>query len=135
MNRPRVSVLARPLRLAVAGGVALAILVASVVDPPGAGSPAAQPVAGIPLDKWLHALAYAGLATTLAYASVPERGRRLRVLVGVVLLAAGYGLGIELVQATLPYRSFDLLDALANTVGATVGALPWFGVRGKETDG
>ncbi|WP_255197121.1 VanZ family protein [Halorarius litoreus] len=131
MNRPRVPVLARPLRLAVVAAVALVILVASVVDPPGSGGATTSLVAGLPLDKWLHALAYAGLASVLAYASVPERGRRGRVLVGVVLLAAGYGFGIELVQATLPFRSFDLLDALANTVGASVGALPWFVVRGR----
>lgn len=36
----------------------------------------------------------------------------------VVLAASLYGASIELVQATLPHRSFDYADMLANCLGA-----------------
>lgn len=102
--------------------VALLILVASVVDPPSGGASGLGPLGVVGVDKYYHAAAYAALASTVAWA----RGRStLRALVLAVLVATGYGFGIELVQSTLPARSFDLVDALANAVGATLGATAW----------
>jgi VanZ family protein len=97
-----------------------AVLVASVVRPPGAGGSATL-LLGVALDKWLHAAAYAALAATLAYAALAA-GRTLLVVAAVV---AAYGLGIEGVQATLPYRTFSVADAAANAVGALVGVAAW----------
>lgn len=51
----------------------------------------------------------------------------------VFLVAVAYGTGLEGVQATLPARTADPLDALANAVGAAVGALPWLVVRGDDS--
>ena len=129
MSRIAVPSLPRPVRLVGAGVVALAILVASVVDPPGTGT--TTTVLGIPGDKWLHALSYATLAATLSYATLPGRPRN-RTLLVVVALTAGFGFGIELLQATLAYRTFDLGDALANLVGAAVGTLPWRVIHGRD---
>jgi VanZ family protein len=130
MDRLAVPVLPRWLRLAGAGGVALGILLASVVDPPSTGAPPV--VLGIPQDKWLHALAYAGLASALVYAALAPDGRPTRrMLATALVLAVGYGASIEVVQAFLPARSFDLLDALANALGAVAGVAPWLGLRAR----
>jgi VanZ family protein len=130
MDRLTVPVLPRSLRLAGAVVVALVILFASIVDPPSTG--ASSPILGIPQDKWVHALAYAGLATTLVYAGLSPGDRPARrLLAGALVLTVVYGAGIEVVQAFLPARSFDLLDALANALGAVVGTLPWVRVRGQ----
>ncbi|HBI79295.1 MAG TPA: teicoplanin resistance protein VanZ, partial [Marinobacter adhaerens] len=37
----------------------------------------------------------------------------------------GFGLGIELIQATLPYREFSLADLAADGAGIAIGLLPW----------
>lgn len=100
---------------------AVVVLVASVLDPPAGGPPPVAPL-GVPLDKWVHALTYAVLAGLLAYAA---RARAPRVLVAVVLVAAGYGFGVEVVQSFVPLREFDLVDALANAVGAAVAVVAW----------
>lgn len=114
----------RPVRylgVAVVGGV---LFVTSVIDPAatGGGPPPYGPFGLVLLDKWLHALAYAGLAGALLYALARADPRALAV---AVALAAGYGLGIEAVQAVLPERSFDLADAAANAVGAVAAAAGW----------
>lgn len=36
-------------------------------------------------------------------------------------MAVGYGIAIELVQAMIPWRSAELLDAIANAIGAALG--------------
>lgn len=122
----------RPARYGLVGVVAAGILLASVVDPGGAGPSSGGPLGLVGLDKWVHALAYGGLAGALAYALVPpvgvEDGPRVGRPAGlavVVSLAAAFGLGVELLQWTLPYRSFDPADAVANTVGALAVAAGW----------
>lgn len=113
----------RPVRYAGVAAVAGALLVASIIDPPtGGGPPPYGPFGLVLLDKWVHALAYAALAGALLYALARADPRALVV---AVALAAGYGLGIEAVQASLPERSFDLADAAANTTGAVVAAAGW----------
>lgn len=110
------------------------VLVASVTEP--SGGPPSPPVFGLPADKVLHGLTYAtlaaavavGLATPSLRAAVgaPLRGRsRRRVALLAVVVATAYGLAIEGVQYPIPYRTFDLLDAVANAVGAVIGAAGW----------
>jgi VanZ family protein len=43
------------------------------------------------------------------------------------MYATSYGLLIELLQGMVPWRSADLTDAIANTVGAALGV--WIGNR------
>ncbi|WP_276258252.1 VanZ family protein [Haloglomus litoreum] len=110
------------------------VLFASVVEP--SGGPPAPSVLGLPGDKVLHGLTYAALAAAVAVGLATPRirdaaaaplGRRpvRRVAAVAVLVATAYGLAIEGVQYPIPYRTFDLLDAAANAVGAVVGAACW----------
>jgi VanZ family protein len=110
------------------------VLVASVIEPSG-GAPS-PPVLGLPADKVLHGLTYATLAAALAVGLATVESERLpgnvlrerplgRVALLAVVVATAYGLAIEGVQFPIPYRTFDLLDALANAVGAVVGAAGW----------
>lgn len=98
--------------------IAAVLLVASVV-PPGPVGGTAGP---LPVDELLHAAGYAALAGTLAGA-LATRGRSTRRAATLSFCGAvAYGIGIELVQAGVPYRAFSLADAGANTLGALVGA-------------
>jgi VanZ family protein len=83
------------------------------------------PPLDLALDKWRHLVAYAALGGSLAYATADWdwSGRRLAAL--VIGVAVAYGIGIEGIQAVLPYRYFGLGDAAANTVGSLL-VLPWF---------
>jgi VanZ family protein len=111
------------LGYAVLAVAAVGVFVASVVPPPAAatGPPAPRPL-GVPLDKWIHAGAYGVLALLLCFAT---RARRTRTVVLAAVVVAAYGLAIEFVQAPLPARSFDLVDAAANATGAALAALAW----------
>lgn len=130
MNRVRVPLIDRRLRYAAVLGVALLIVAASVTRP----SPGAPDVVfGVPLDKVLHALAYAGFAALLAYALLPP-GAPLsaRTLALVVVVAVAFGAGVELLQGALPYRSMSLADAAADLAGAVAGTLPFLFARGRR---
>jgi VanZ family protein len=112
------------LRWLAAAVVAGGIFFASVLDPPSSGVPSLGPLGIVGLDKWLHAFAYAGLAGTLAVAFAPGRGPAATVALAG-LLALGYGVGIEFVQAPLAERSFSTADMAANAFGAGLGAMGW----------
>ncbi len=58
-----------------------------------------------------------------------DENPRRHIAVVAVLAAVLLGLAIELIQAVLPYRDFQLLDLLLNAVGATVGAVVVSAVR------
>ncbi|KTG09120.1 hypothetical protein AUR64_15090 [Haloprofundus marisrubri] len=102
--------------------VAGSVFVASVITPPGDGVPTLGPFGLVGADKWLHAAAYAGVAASLSHALAT---RTRRAAVGGFLGGAVYGFCIELVQALVPARQFDLLDAAANALGAGVGVGMW----------
>lgn len=129
-RRSRPSLAPRSARWGLVALVAGGILVASVVDPPLSGVTGSGSPGPIGLDKRLHAAAYGGLAAALAGAvgsrTVERGGPGLPPTLAFALavaLATGYGLGVELLQWTLPYRSFDPADAAANAVGALIGAV------------
>ncbi len=89
------------------------------------------------LDKLVHAAAWA----TLALCSWPLVRHLVRRPIvtrfGVIVVALGlWGLVTEGLQSFVPNRSSDLLDALADLVGALIGATlacvvlePWLGRR------
>lgn len=120
MRRVEVPLLPRFVRL---GGVCAVLAVIAyfslVAAPPE--SPTRTPF----WDKHLHFVAYAGLALSLAYATVHLRERpalRILAVVGGALLV---GAGVELLQGSLPNRYFGWGDLLANALGASlVGG--WF---------
>ena len=84
------------------------------------GDPPAQPSQG---DKTLHFLAYATLGLAIAYATLDDR--RPWVRAAVIVGGAGlYGVGIELVQWSVPERYLSVGDIAANLGGAAL-ALTW----------
>jgi len=128
VTRYPVPLVDRRLRYALAVGVAAVVLVASLANPPATGGPTV--IFGVGTDKWLHLLAYAGLASAVAYARLDAEGLSGRALLGVFLLVAAYGFGVELVQSPLPARAFDLVDAAANALGAILGTAPYLRLQG-----
>lgn len=125
-RRIRVPLLPASVRWAVVLAVAGGIVVASVLRPASVGR-ALGPLGLVGADKWAHALGYAGLALALAYAL--QDWQVERTLAVVFLAAVGFGLAMEGVQATIPYRSASLLDATANAVGATLAVGVWLALR------
>jgi VanZ family protein len=78
---------------------------------------------GFGLDKVFHFVSFAGLALLIEFALI-EAGPRLAAVLSVVL-ASAVGLALELVQAALPHRSAEVLDWVADTLGALLGAWIW----------
>ena len=120
----------RRRRTAAFAAVAAIVFVASVVDPGTTGTATARagPLGLVGFDKWVHGAAYATLALlgASALAARPStRGRDGWSLVLVVVGVAAFGAGVEVVQSTLPVRSFDVLDVAANATGALVGVGAW----------
>lgn len=115
--------LRRADRPAVAVGIGL--VVAGVV--PMAGD-AGTELLRVPLDKWLHAVGYAVLTWLVARA----RAERAGGVAVAVVLAVGWGLGVELLQLAVPTRATSVLDAVANGVGALAGG---FGYVSAALDG
>lgn len=93
-------------------------------------------------DKLLHAVAYAGLALVVVWASVGGTwaGVTARHLLVAVATSAVYGMTDEIHQGFVPARAPDPLDLLADAVGASAaaGAVWAWGIiaRGRgERDG
>lgn len=80
------------------------------------------PMPSTPSDKVNHLIAFLEL-TILTRLAWPE----LRALWYVPALLL-FGLAIELVQLTLPYRDFSLKDLLADGLGIAIGLMPWPGL-------
>ena len=72
-------------------------------------------------DKLLHAGAFLGLEVLVEWALL-GRDPRIRRFTAVAS-AIGVGAALELVQAGLPYRSADIWDLVADSVGAFMGAI------------
>ncbi|MGN8213704.1 VanZ family protein [Halococcus salifodinae] len=125
MTSVRVPLAARSLRYGLVVVVAAVILVGSVLRPDPAAAPTMGPFGVVGADKWTHAFAYAGLTATLLYASVSSDRGSSRIALAVVLVV-GFGIGVELVQWSIPYRTASAADALADAVGAGVLALAWW---------
>jgi VanZ family protein len=106
----------RALRVLPAFAYALGIFYGGVIDI----GPLPEDI-GVPTDKLLHFAAFGSFEwlLELAFAELPARAR-----VGLALaVAVGTGVALELVQAALPHRSAELLDCVADTLGALLGAL------------
>lgn len=111
-----------PRRLRYAGVIAcaVAILYGSVtaVDD---GVP--RTIFGIGTTVYLHIVAYGGFTGAIGYALLAADRRALSL---AVVIATLYGVCIELLQGTIPYRTMDLMDVLINATGAVGGGLLWW---------
>jgi hypothetical protein len=72
-------------------------------------------------DKLWHGLGYA----VAGFACVPLL-RRVGGFVAAALVLSAFGLALEFLQGAGGVRSFDLLDGLANGLGAGLGLLAGF---------
>ena len=85
-----------------------------------------RPAAVLPwLDKAAHLCEYLLFAWCVARATCASGSSRRTILAVSVLCSAAYGALLEGVQFWLPYRSAEWADALANTIGAALGAWLW----------
>jgi VanZ family protein len=76
-------------------------------------------------DKVLHAVEYAVFGA-LCYRALRGSGHdvwRQQAIPAAILLASLYGISDEVHQAFVPFRDSNWLDWLADTVGATLGAV------------
>ena len=67
-----------------------------------------------------HGITYFVLGFLLAYASHSGRGPSITAC---VMFAVVHGLCFEALHHVIPLRTFDIYDAVANTIGACCGAL------------
>jgi VanZ family protein len=83
------------------------------------------PVGAFPFrDKGVHAILYSGLAFLVAHACLRTfRGRpRARIALVACFVTIMWGFLDEVHQAFVPGRSADLIDLLADGIGAVFGA-------------
>jgi VanZ family protein len=69
-------------------------------------------------DKLEHVLAYATLSFWFCHIYVTAWSRAV-----VIVALAALGVGLEYVQGWMGYRTFDVLDMLADSVGVLLGWL------------
>ena len=74
-------------------------------------------------DKLLHAAAYAGLAGLLVPGLRRAGLSRPGAVLAAIAIARRYGVSDEFHQSFVPGRDADVLDWIADTVGAAVGAV------------
>lgn len=129
-SRLRLPLFPRWVRLSLVAAVMGLILYYSVIPVPGSATFRTGPFGVLGLSKWLHLLSYGGLAATLAYAFHDSSRPTWQILAVVFLVAVGYGVGVEVVQATVPERTFSPQDMLVNATGAAVAVGLWRGVAG-----
>lgn len=98
----------------------------SIVPAPGTGSVSHGPFGVISYSMWLHFLGYMGLAIAFSYASHTVPRPHSQVLFGVFVVTVGCGAAVEMLQLTLPTRTFSILDILVNALGAGVGVILWY---------
>jgi VanZ family protein len=102
--------------LAVAA-IALAIMVLSLLPQP-------DRIMRLRLwDKIKHAFAYGTLALFLAHALFLSHIPLIRVTLYTIVSETFYGILLECLQWLFPPRSAELLDALANAIGACLGTM------------
>ena len=118
------------------GVLTIVILVASVIPVPAA-TPQTDPTGSVDTTTLLHIVGYVTLAAAgvIAVAREGWPGRRqprrveISAVAGVVALVALFGVGTELLQATIPWRTFAVAEIGLNAASAAVGGLlatMWF---------
>lgn len=96
---------------------------------PGSALPKANWLDDISFDKWVHF----GLFTVLLFLWRFEFPSAKNYDLLIVLIAALYGFGIEVIQHYfIPNRSFDLYDILADVTGAIAGVGLWVRIYKKN---
>jgi len=118
----RIPVVPSRLRWGVVLTIAGVIFVTSIIIAPPDGTPDPN---FAPQDKLNHFLAYSAFGISLAYAFAGRPVAVWKKATTVFVVAVTYGIGIELGQASLPARSLEVGDTLANVIGALL-SLSWY---------
>ena len=111
-----------PARFSLVGAFTLAVVIASVMKAPADPFAELGPLGLFGVDKWIHVGSYALLTFLLAYAYLANR---VRVLVLVATISVLLGVGVELIQGTVPWRTMEFADVLANSVGTVIALALW----------
>lgn len=127
MSGRRVSmpVLPRWLRSIAVVAAMTTILVVSSIPVPTSGSIQIGSFDLSSLSLWFHVVGYAGLTFLLLYALFDYPYPRWQLLGVAFLVPVGYGLVIELIQGSIPYRNFSQFDVAVNAIGPTVSIAVW----------
>lgn len=125
MRRLWIPLIPTTLRWGAVVAVAGVILYYSIQAGPGTQTFQTGPFGLFLYSNWLHFLAYACLAVTLAYALHDSRLSAWELSVLALVGAVGYGVTIELLQSRLPSRTFAFGDMAVNAVGAAVAVICW----------
>lgn len=128
MLRVRIPLFPDVVRWLGVAAVAAVIVYFSLLGKPPAAPP--EPGLGSFWDKKLHFAAYAAFGLALAYATAASRRPVVRRAAIVLVAAILFGVGIEILQGTLPERYFSYGDMLANAFGAVLAA-GWFLVESQ----
>jgi len=123
--RLRLPLVPRAVRWGLALAAAGLLFYFSIVPPPGTGAIQRGPLGVLPLSVWLHFAGYAGLAVAVAYAMTDGQRPGWQVVAVAFAAAVAYGVGIELVQSTVPARQFSYADMGVNALGAGLAAGAW----------
>lgn len=81
------------------------------------------------IDKFIHILMFGFLCLLLIIGFTKQytsKYLRFNATKAAILLSGGYGIIIELIQAFLPGRSFELADILANFAGTGLGFILFY---------
>ena len=105
--------------LLVGAYMALIFFVSSLSDGPSTS------VGGVSLDKPAHFVEFAILGVLLIRAMSPERPAAAAILALVATVAIAWAALDELHQRTVPMRSGDPLDLLADALGVLTVVLLW----------
>ncbi|CAG1064570.1 hypothetical protein BAC1_00131 [uncultured bacterium] len=73
-------------------------------------------------DKANHFIAYAVMSFLFMRAAAAKGVSSARAAFAAVAVATFFGIGVEFLQALTPTRQAEALDALANALGALLGA-------------
>lgn len=122
MADPYVRAAGAPARFSVATSFAIAVVIASMMPAPADPLSNLGPLGLFGVDKWIHLGAYALLAFLGAFVAL---SRSLMILAAITVLTVLFGLGVEVLQGAIAWRTMEAADVLANTVGAVVGVTVW----------
>ena len=105
--------------------MALIFWLSSLANPPQPPGPLS-----ILSDKWLHGMLYAGLSVLVVRALAGRLLGAVSVRVAALAIAVSvlYGVTDEIHQYFVPPRQSDVLDVVADFLGATLAALALYAV-------
>ena len=106
-----------PRRWRVASLILMLFVLAATLVPEAWYWPGRQQLATwlVAADKWAHTTTFAGLSVW--FAGLYQRQVYWRIGIGL----AAFGVGIEICQLFVAYRSADVFDVVADTVGIAIG--------------